>query len=253
MAESPDVARREDVVVDLVDVVDVIDATAPDDPVDAAVGDTVAAIDAVDLVVPVDAGVDARADAAADTVTDSAIVRDVIVGRDAGVDASADASCAPQLVVNEVQVAGTTAADEFVELHNNAACAVALTGWTVRYAAAAGTVITVKWTGVAGDSIPARGYAVLAGEGFVGRALGVLAGTTGVLAAAGGGVGLYDPLGVRVDSVGYGTATNPLVEAMAAPAPAASQSIQRAPDGADTDRNQIDLHVAAPTPGAVNR
>ncbi|MEI8254844.1 MAG: lamin tail domain-containing protein [Deltaproteobacteria bacterium] len=244
VAEEPDVSVREDVVRDSGNGGnDIVDAAAPED--------VAAADDAVDASVRVDTGVDAGVDVV--VARDVVSARDVVAVRDTGADVPADVSCAPRLVVNEVQVAGATAADEFVEIRNNAACAVALSGWTVRYAAAAGTAVTVKWTGLATDSIAAHAYVVLGGTGFTGATIGIFAGTTGVLAVAGGAVGIYDPLGTRVDSVGYGTASNPLVEGTAAPAPAASQSIQRTPDGADTNQNQTDFHVAASTPGAANR
>jgi hypothetical protein len=77
------------------------------------------------------------------------------------------------------------------------------------------------------------------------------------MAATAGGIGLRDPTGKLVDSVGYGTATNAFVETRPAPAPPASappgSSAIRLPDGTDTNDNGADFTVtAAPTPGAPN-
>ena len=73
------------------------------------------------------------------------------------------------------------------------------------------------------------------------------------LAGTGGGVGIRSANGTLVDSVGYGKATNALVEGSAAAAPAAGSSIERTPDGDDTNANATDFTIAnTPTPRATN-
>ena len=72
-------------------------------------------------------------------------------------------------------------------------------------------------------------------------------------ASSGGGLGLRDPDGDLVDSVGYGSSTNAFVETAAAPAPPATASPGssdiRLPDGHDTDDNATDFTVSS-TPTA---
>jgi hypothetical protein len=201
-------------------------------------------------VVPGDDATSPQVDGGADPGVDASAPKDA--GTDTGV-VLPDAGCPLRLVVNELQSAGATAADEFIELYNPTACPVALAGWTLRYASVTGSTVSTVWTGAIGKSVPVGGYAVVAGSGFAGAAtVGVFTGT-GTLAAAGGGIGIFDPSGTRTDSVGYGSATNPLVEGAPAPAPAASVSIARKPDGTDHDTNSADFKTATtPTPGAAN-
>jgi hypothetical protein len=74
------------------------------------------------------------------------------------------------------------------------------------------------------------------------------------LAGTGGGVGVRDGSGALVDSVGYGTATNALVEGTAVAAPPAGSAAARIPDGTDTNNNAADFTVTAtPTPKASNK
>jgi hypothetical protein len=73
------------------------------------------------------------------------------------------------------------------------------------------------------------------------------------MAGTGGGVGVRDATGTLLDSVAYGTATNAFVEGTVAAAPAAGESIERSPDGHDTNTNAADFGIAAtPTPKASN-
>ena len=79
----------------------------------------------------------------------------------------------------------------------------------------------------------------------------------GAPSASAGGLGLRDPAGELVDSVGYGTATNDFVEGTPAPAPPVSaspgSSAIRLPDGHDIDSNSADFSVSTrPTPKAAN-
>ena len=168
------------------------------------------------------------------------------------------------VVISQVQVAGATAADEFVELHNVGAAPFDLNGHRLVYRSAAGpadaSTPAVVWT--ASTIIPPGGYYLIAaapsGTPAQGYAGSVPPDTTyphsgtGALAAAGGGLALRNGpanTGAVVDSVAYGTATNAFVEGTVAPAPAAGTSLARAGAGCqDTDGNSADF--AALTPGA---
>jgi predicted extracellular nuclease len=159
--------------------------------------------------------------------------------------------------VNEVST-GTTAsaADEFVELYNPGTSALDVSGWKVVYRSAAGTSDTTLATIPTGTTIAAGGFYLLGGNAYAGTATPDLSFSTG-LAGTGGGVGIRDATGALDDSVGWGTATNTLVEGSAAAAPpstaAPGSSIVRLPDGHDTDANASDFTITATaTPKGAN-
>ncbi len=158
--------------------------------------------------------------------------------------------------INEVQT-GTSgsAADEFIELVNAGTAAANVGGWKVVYRSAAGTSDVSLATIPDGTTIPAGGFYLLGGSAYAGtRTADQSFGTS--LAATGGGVGIRDASGALVDGVGWGTATNALVEGTAATAPPATDppgsSIARHPDGHDTNDNAADLSVSTATPGVTN-
>jgi hypothetical protein len=155
------------------------------------------------------------------------------------------------VLVNEVMTGGAaSAAEEFVEVLNPCAHAVDLGGSRLVYRSAAGTSDLLLFAWPAGTSMPGGAHLVYGSATWTGPKDGELGAG---LAAAGGGVAVRDPAGQRLDSVGWGTATNAFVEAAAAPAPAAGSSIGRLPDGADTDDNAADWEVTAGlTPGVPN-
>lgn len=200
---------------------------------------------------------------------DSGVDAEEDAGVDSGEDASDAATCKLLLLVNEVQVVGPQgASDEFVELLNLADCAAPLTGYQLRYSSSTASNPNTVWTGTT-ETIEAHGYAVVAGKNFQGTTnlVARFAGDTGngVLAAGGGGVGLFGPDLLMVDSVAYDTITakaHPFVrpatapdggQAPAAPNPTSGKSIARTPDGQNTSSSAADFKLAAtPTPGATN-
>lgn len=173
-------------------------------------------------------------------------------------DLAAVASC--HVVVNELQTQTTQAAsEEFVELYNPCASAVSVAGFKLGYRAASNTM-----PASAGDSstlyaftgsLAAGGYFVVAGSGFLGTKNGSL--TSGL--ATSGAVALRDAGGAIIDSLAYGTVTagNAFIETATAPQPPSLSSpggsIERLPNGADSDDNSHDFAAAnAATPGAPN-
>ena len=150
----------------------------------------------------------------------------------------------------------SAAANEFVELYNGGTAAVDVSGWKVVYRSAAGTSDTTLVTIPAGTSIAAGGFYLLGGSDYAGAATADQSFSTG-LAGTGGAVGVRDTAAALVDSVGWGTATNALVEGAAAAAPPATaapgSSLVRLPDGHDTNANASDFTVSsAATPRAAN-
>jgi predicted extracellular nuclease len=157
------------------------------------------------------------------------------------------------VVINEFAVAGTTAGDEFVELKNTTGQEIDLTGWRLVYRSAAGTTDVAVFTFAAGTKIAPGGYLLIANSsGYTGAraadftytsANGLFSGTAGGLALRNGAANT----GTVIDSVGYGTATNAFVEGTAAPAPSASQSLQRNA-GVDSNNNSNDFSAGTKNP-----
>ncbi len=159
--------------------------------------------------------------------------------------------------VNEVAT-GTSAsgADEFVELANTGTAPADIGGWKLVYRSATGTTDVALATVPAATTLGAGGFYLLGGAAYGGAQPADQSFSPG-LASTGGAVGLRDGTGSLVDSVGWGTATNALVEGTAAPAPpttaAPGSSIERLPNGHDTNANATDFTVtASPSPRASN-
>jgi hypothetical protein len=181
--------------------------------------------------------------------------------------ASARGSGSGSLVVGEVFSAGGNSgaafANDYVELFNRGADAVAVDGWTLQYASASST----SWQSTAlSGSIPAgaRYLVQLASGGANGAALPAPDATgSSNLAVTGGKVALVDDAtalacgtdpgscsavpGVE-DLVGYGGAAD-YEGSGAAPTSSATTALQRAGGGCtDTDDNAADFSAAAPDP-----
>jgi Lamin Tail Domain/Collagen triple helix repeat (20 copies) len=159
--------------------------------------------------------------------------------------------------VNEFAT-GTSASatDEFVELFNAGAAPADLTGYKLVYRSGAGTSDVSLATIPDGTTLAPGAFYLFGGSGYASAKRPNQSFSAGIASAA-GGVGLRNAAGTLVDSVGYGTATNTLVETRPAPAPpttaAPGSSDIRLPDGVDTNDNGADLTATATrTPGAPN-
>jgi uncharacterized protein len=156
----------------------------------------------------------------------------------------------PDVVISEVYGGGgNTGApwrNDYVELYNRSGTAVSLSGWSVRYASAAGsTWLTTNLTG----SIAPGGYHLVqmgSGGGSAGNPLPTpdSTGTTN-MSATSGKVALHTASAQR-DLVGYGSAN----QSEGSPAPAGSNttSVARTNPAVDTDNNAADFASGAPTP-----
>lgn len=181
--------------------------------------------------------------------------------------ASAHGSGTGSIVVSQLFAAGGNSgaayANDYVELLNRGSGSVAIGGWTLQYAAAAGT--TWQATALSG-TIPAGGrYLVqLASGGANGSSLPTPDATgTSNLAVTGGKVavvrdatalscgasaGSCSAAGDVEDLVGYGGASD-YEGSGAAPVPSATTAIARAAGGCtDADNNAADFATAAPNP-----
>lgn len=166
-----------------------------------------------------------------------------------------DAAPAARVVISQFQVAGATAGDEFIELHNISGTPYDLNGHVLVYRSAAGTsdVSLKAWT--SSTVIPAGGYYLVTGTPgyagsvssdttFSGGTNGSLSGTSGGLAVRNGAANT----GTILDSVGYGAATNAFVEGATTTAPANSQSKARGNNGCtDTNSNSADFITLNPS------
>ncbi|MBS1797024.1 MAG: DNA/RNA non-specific endonuclease [Acidobacteria bacterium] len=159
----------------------------------------------------------------------------------------------PNLVVSQFQVAGATATDEFIELHNTSANNVDLNGYRVVYRSAAGVndVAMVDWT--TSTIVPPGGFYLIATSTYDGTpAANITYNTATVsMSATGGGIAIRNGAlntGVIVDSVGYGTATNAFIETAVTTAPATNDSRVRNSNGCqDTDNNSSDFTTQTPS------
>ena len=175
------------------------------------------------------------------------------------VDTAAAATDGSAVVINEVYGgggnSGATFNRDFVELYNPTAGAVDVGGYqVVRYSGAGnpqGDVVTIP----AGTTLAAGDTLVVGGSYGANTSLpAVDVDVEGnfQLGASSGAMHLADASGKVVDLVGFGTVGNAAYESAAAPAPANATSVQRTPDGVDTDNNSGDFTVATPTPGVLN-
>ena len=148
-----------------------------------------------------------------------------------------------------MQTGGASASDEFVEIANQGLAPVDLIGLEIVYATSSGSTVTRKATWTASTILgPGVRYLVVNSAGaLVGIGDAVY---TGGFAATGGALAMRVVGGSVVDAIGWGDATNAFVEGTAAPAPAASSSLERLPGGSfgngiDTNDNATDLFVAS--------
>ncbi|MGH3859402.1 lamin tail domain-containing protein, partial [Actinokineospora sp.] len=173
------------------------------------------------------------------------------------------AAVSPDVVISEVYGGGgNTGAPythDFLELYNRGASSVSVAGWSVQYAAAAGT--TWLATALSGSIAPGARYLVKLGSGgSSGVALPTpnATGTTNMsatsgkvalvtsTAALGCGSNCDTAPGVR-DFVGYGTTANDF-EGTRAPAGSNTKSVARTNPDTDTDVNGTDFAAGVPTP-----
>lgn len=160
----------------------------------------------------------------------------------------------PNFVISQFQVAGGSANDEFIELHNTSASAVDLNGYRVVYRSSGGTndVLFAEWT--TGTIVAPGGYYLIASTGYDGAvAPNLIYNPTTCscsMSATGGGLAIRSGAvntGVIVDSVGYGSASNAFIESAVTTAPPANAGQARLNNGCqDTDNNANDFSTANP-------
>ncbi len=131
-------------------------------------------------------------------------------------------------VISEVQIKGSTANQDFVELYNPTSSRVTLDGWKLRLKNSAGTESSLVAIG-AGKSIPAHGFFLWANTaGGFDTSIGADV-SNGNNLSDNNSVALRKPDDTTVDQVAWGATSNPqFVEGTAfTPSPASNQSIER--------------------------
>ncbi|TXH72160.1 MAG: hypothetical protein E6Q88_06865, partial [Lysobacteraceae bacterium] len=167
-----------------------------------------------------------------------------------------------QVVISQVYGgggnSGATYRSDFVELHNNGTTTVNLSGWSVQYASSTGT--TWSRTNLSGSIAPGGYYLIKEADGAGGTvalptpdATGTIAmsSTTGKMALVSNQIALTGscPLGgAVVDFVGFGTGANCSETAPTASLSNTTGALRRANGCTDTDNNNADFTIAAPTP-----
>lgn len=153
------------------------------------------------------------------------------------------------LVLSELMTGGESASDEFVEIYNPSAGPLPLEGLEVVYVSASGATVTRKASWEAGAAeVPPGAHLLIANEAGVFAPIAEATYANG-LAATGGSLALrIVGASTAIDAVGWGTAASSWLEASPAAAPAAGQSLERLPGGAqgsgqDTDANAADFVV----------
>lgn len=162
-----------------------------------------------------------------------------------------NAATANHLVISEIQVAGATANDEFIEIYNPTTSAISIETWSIQYKSATGMTFYKK-NFSAGDSVPAHDWYLVTHTDYTGSTTPDMSHSTFSLSGAGGHIFLVnnqttltsatDPS--IVDKVGYGTADSP--EGAASETPPTNQSVERKfggdlGNGEDTDDNSADF------------
>ena len=161
------------------------------------------------------------------------------------------------ILINEVQIAGQTTKDEFIELYNPNSTAIILDGFSLKKKTSGGNESNLVSSGAFLGVIPALGFFLIAPQNNDDGALNYIgvaepdlrySGKTFSI-ASNNTILLYDKEGALIDKVGFGTAQD--FETTAAINPDANQSIERKELGVDTNENSQDFRVSqTPTPRA---
>lgn len=151
------------------------------------------------------------------------------------------AQTSPLILINEIQIGGTTNSDEFVELYNPSNQNQTLTNWKLKKKSQGGTESTLS---TFTDTIPAHGFLLFGQTNYDGPAAkdinyASVIGSNNTLL-------LYDENNLLIDKVGMGAPFES--EGSPAPEPPNNSSVQRT-NHQDTNNNSIDFAVTdSPNP-----
>jgi hypothetical protein len=156
-----------------------------------------------------------------------------------------------KILINEIQIAGQTVDDEFIELYNPNETPINLSGYVLKKKSNTGVESTlVTSSRFENKIIPAKGFLLLAREGYYqGSTLPDIFWPKSYWLASDNTVIFYDPSGKIVDKVGWGNAAD--FESQPFPQnPEKNQSLERI-NFQDTDNNAKDFQLQL-TPSPQN-
>ena len=162
------------------------------------------------------------------------------------------------ILISEVQTAGVTAKDEFIELYNPNSVNVDLTGFELKKKTSGGAESVLVSSASFVGTISANGYFLVApqnnddgSKNYTGVAIpNLYYSGKDYSVASNNTILLYNKTGVLSDKVGFGSAVD--FEKRAAENPSAGQSIGRKSGEQDADDNSADFELDALTPDAQN-
>ncbi|OLY93478.1 Por secretion system C-terminal sorting domain-containing protein [Cnuella takakiae] len=158
-----------------------------------------------------------------------------------------------QVVINEVYGGGGNSGavlrNDFVELYNNSTTDLPIGNWVLTYYSATGTSAN-NFTIPAGSTIKSKGYFLIALAGSTLTTFPALPtpdATGGInLSGTAGRLELKNANAVETDRVSYGSSANNAEGAAPAPAPSNTTSIQRSPEGFDSNDNAANFVINNP-------
>lgn len=139
-------------------------------------------------------------------------------------------SATNHVVISEVQIAGTTSADEFVELYNPTGSSVSLNGWTIYRKTASAGAVEQLMASLSG-SIPAHGFYLIANASYDDSVSPEITYSDQNIADD-NSVILKDGANIVVDLVGFGDSAT--YEGATVQAPVVNRSIERKASSAST-------------------
>lgn len=147
---------------------------------------------------------------------------------------TADSAAAGHIVISEIQVAGVTAGDEFVELYNPTSSDVDLTGWRLIRETSNGATSAANLVANISGIIKAHGFFLIVPQtGYTGSTVADLNYSTSSSIAANNTVVLYSDAAITlVDKVGMGTAQDR--EGATVALPSSAGSVERKANSAST-------------------
>jgi hypothetical protein len=150
----------------------------------------------------------------------------------------------PHIIINEIQIAGASNNDEFIELFNPADTPFNLEGYKLtKKTKTGGSEIVLVSTAKFSGTIQARGYFLIAHPDYQNQISADLSYSSSTYyLSKDNSVFLYDKNGQLLDKVGFGAVDSSNSESNPAPNPEANQSIERV-SFIDTNNNAADFSL----------
>lgn len=141
----------------------------------------------------------------------------------------------PDIIISEVQITGTTASDDFIELLNTTGHTIDMTGWKLKKRIQSGTESSIRDLSVESGfhiDIPAGGHLLWANSGGTSKSFTDARFTSSTSLTDNNSLALFDKAGALIDAVTYGSGhANPFSPSTQFPTnPTKGQSLIRDPE-----------------------